>query len=206
MSWTEQKQQWVEAAARTMWVCAWSDAEDLRCDLCPFDGNRMHDGSSIEGAHELWLLETDREVHTLTPRTHPWLEALDIAPPTPLYAKLAAAELLGMIEQANGCDLSEIIYAAFDAERERCKLSVHTGAGCTYCTVNVAEFGSACAMMAMGTGVSWFDNHEKFSIPATPLNVQCMADVVLGTVPFIVPSYEFTYEGAEVANVLPNRR
>lgn len=103
------EREFIDVAARVMWSEAWWDVIDLLCHRCPFDGNVQHEGSSIEGAHELWLLETDRDMHPFVPGTHGYDDAPaeSVAPATPLYAQLAAARFLGKLEQANGCTLAD---------------------------------------------------------------------------------------------------
>lgn len=181
MSWTDQKQQFTEAAARTMWLPGWLDSDYVQKTLIPKLGVTVD-------------------------------LATNYAPPTPQYALLAAAELLGMIEQANGCGLAIIIEAA---KRADCASDVQTGIKLAHehgesCTeVEIAEFASDCAMMALGTGVSWFDDHAEITLPhGKPAHftsadgsircTRCQLNPDLcpctGGAPFVVPSYEFEYQ------------
>ncbi len=80
----------------------------------------------------------------------------DVMPPIPDCAREQAERIAKGIEEANGCDLGELMARAdeadgipreFDGDNDRCE-----------------EFGNDLAHMADGAGVSWFDDHEEFPI------------------------------------------
>lgn len=98
-----------------------------------------------------------------------------------------------MLEQANGADLAVILAAAGKAD---CATHDH-GPGEYNDDIDVAEFASDCAMMAMGTGVGWFDDHAYFDVP-----YHDHMDSTYGRISpvhrskFVVPAYELAFESA----------
>lgn len=80
---------------------------------------------------------------------------MDVAPPTPQRFLNDGWRLLGKYEQANGMHIACLFSAACMADglmaAERCD-HLHS------------EFGHYLAMMALGHGVSWFDDHERFDL------------------------------------------
>jgi hypothetical protein len=164
--WTEQDQQFVESAARAMWSAAWADHEEQTCTRC---------GGEVWGDDErgsMCDLETPCEG-----RTYPGEELTSIAPPTPQYALLCAARLLGTLEQANGSGLTVILESARKVETAMAALSCDHTEGGQVCRahdglkIDVREFASAIALEALGHGVSWFDDHERFDVPARPEDI-----------------------------------
>lgn len=141
----------IESAARVMWADAWARHEEQEIE-------------EMEGAEQgSCNLFGGRNV-------------ADLAPPTPQYALLEAARLLGKIEQANGVRLAVIIEAA----RKACSAAECSDNQGRLCSAAipfeehqedfVREFASDIALEALGHGVSWFDDHERFELPDTSSN------------------------------------
>ncbi len=78
-------------------------------------------------------------------------ELMDQAPDTPLSAWVAAGELKGLLEAANRVPIHTLADRAAKADGDEGILDI-----------DAEDFGHYMAMMAMGHGVSWFDDHEKF--------------------------------------------
>lgn len=72
-----------------------------------------------------------------------------LAPPTTRDYENLAWRLVGKYEQANNCHWSVLLSRAVRADNA---------------FVDCEAFGSDLAMMAMGSGVSWFDDHENFDL------------------------------------------
>jgi len=82
----------------------------------------------------------------------PWgprAELMDEAPETPMCAYAEAGRLLERLEIDNKTSIYHLVKRAEEAE----------GTG-----IDVNNFGHYVAMQALGHGVSWFDDHEKFEI------------------------------------------
>ena len=90
----------------------------------------------------------------------------DVAPSTPDSASEAAMELANLYRLSNGKDLLKLLadaaFADGAAENE-----VDTG------DEYADAFGHALAMMAMGTGVSWFDDHAQFRLKVPGFEAYC---------------------------------
>lgn len=115
----------------------------------------------IRGAARAMFVSEWASIEELHGRTYPGMELMDVAPVTPQYAELEAARLLGKFESANHSHLSRILFHAAVAEID--------GEWCgeaqsQWINENAREFGHYIAMQAMGHGVSWFDDHERFAI------------------------------------------
>ena len=98
----------------------------------------------------------------------------DIAPETtPLAAYAFAGMLMARIEAMNKatapCGVISLVSQSAEAN------------GVSEDDIDVEHFGRDCAMMALGTGVSWFDDNSDF-----PLEVPYMD---CGTVDFAVEAY-----------------
>jgi len=173
---TQQEHQFVEGAARAAYVMAWAAKEDTTCMFCH---------------HEI---ESADQVCTHRNRANPDIRFLchagsfpgqrleDIAPPTPDYAREWAWRLLGALEEANigrgRSYLSTILAAAQKAEcvAGSCNEFGHSVRWSPLdaqgrptfthdkCEIDARKFGSDIAMMALGTGVSWFDDHAQFEL------------------------------------------
>ena len=89
------------------------------------------------------------------------VELMDIAPKTSPEAKQHAEKLAKQFEQKNGMSLDELLAKAAEAD------------GAEIDSDYAEEFGHDLAMQAMGHGVSWFDDHEKFplKVPQTEFYV-----------------------------------
>ena len=81
------------------------------------------------------------------------VELMDIAPKTSPDAKRHAEKLAKQFEQKNGMSLDELLAKAAEAD-----------SGETINADYAGEFGHDLAMQAMGHGVSWFDDHNKFPL------------------------------------------
>lgn len=201
--WTDQKQQFVEAAAPAMWQEAYrAHVRTKECVLCPHPADRHQKTNEARGVLSPFAppydvmcrdcratnrnMDSVAHYHRATrfddltemqQRTH--------VPLTPRVAEFTAAELLGMIEQANGCELSVIIEAAETAQAEQadpvsCRVcdcrnfSIGLGGksiGCEcLCHVefSVAEFARLIALEAIGAGPKWTDEHAEFNVGRTP--------------------------------------
>ena len=187
--WTTMYKEFIDSAARTLWAYAYAEErdrliEDLRSgELAPdYSGQTAENYVSTRG----W------------PYSIQGVEWTDVAPPTPEYARLSAAMLLGRLEERNGVSLPVIVNAAKEADcaTGACnEFSARKGAtahpDCTYphdkCEIDIREFASDIVMMALGTGVSWFDDHEEFSLPTDQYYPKRQRT-------FTVPAIEFTRE------------
>ena len=76
----------------------------------------------------------------------------DIMPPIPSKAKQTASEIAKKYESLNHMSLEKIYAVALAAD----------GGGVG--DVSPERFGGDLAWMAMGAGVSWFDDHEEFPL------------------------------------------
>ncbi len=80
-------------------------------------------------------------------------EIMDQAPETPLSAWVAAGELIGRPEAANGVPIRALADRAARAGGDEGSMDI-----------DAREFGHYMAMEALGHGVSWFDDHATFDI------------------------------------------
>ena len=71
---------------------------------------------------------------------------MDVAPPTPLEAFVIAGELWGKMEASFGLSVETVYNRCADMDG-------HLKPPC------IADFGHCAAMEALGTGVSWADDH-----------------------------------------------
>jgi hypothetical protein len=97
-------------------------------------------------------------------------EILEEMPELPDEAFLVAAKILGHIEQANQKSVHVLLDEAARADGRHGRKIPYK-----YAT----EFGSDLGMMAMGTGVSWFDDHEEFPLEVPEIgtsDLQAIAD------------------------------
>lgn len=99
-------------------------------------------------------------------------EILDLAPDTPLEVTLAAYYFAGQLKQANSRNMHFLLRDAFAADLKR-PITEHDVLSDEY----AREFGSDLAMMLIGSGVSWFDDHEKFELrmPLVEWNYMCLS-------------------------------
>jgi len=89
------------------------------------------------------------------------MELMDIAPPTPQGAEDAARLLAGGIIQANKASLTRLLAKASKADGDY---------------ADPEDFGHYLAMMALDTGVSWFDRHEEFPLKVPPFEAYDLDD------------------------------
>lgn len=87
-------------------------------------------------------------------------ELTDVAPETTLDARLMAARIIGMIEQVNQ---SNVILLFDRAEKANKKEGIPAP--------DPYKFGSDLAFMAMGHGVSWFDDNAEFEMEVPQIEV-----------------------------------
>jgi hypothetical protein len=86
---------------------------------------------------------------------------MDVAPETTREAQDLAWYLLGRIEQANGTNIWALAAAAWRADFK----SMDAEEFCCDRTLKFdKDFGHCLAMMAMGSGVGWWDDHVKFPL------------------------------------------
>lgn len=85
-------------------------------------------------------------------RTYPGQDLMDVAPPTTPHARSAAIDLAASIEKMNGMSLDALYQQAEHAEGEHTRIATPE------------DFGYSLAMMSLGHGVSWFDNHPEFPL------------------------------------------
>jgi hypothetical protein len=85
------------------------------------------------------------------------VDVMDVMPPVPKQAAMAAAELMGAYEYVNKTAINRLWVKAA------------TAPGKHYDGPTVELFGHYLAMAAMGHGVSWFDDH-----PNVPMKVPHM--------------------------------
>jgi hypothetical protein len=81
------------------------------------------------------------------------VDLMDVAPKTSAEAKQHAKKLAKQFEQKNGMSLDELLAKAAEADKDADIDSDYA-----------SDFGHYLAMQAMGHGVSWFDDHEKFTL------------------------------------------
>ncbi|MFK4132200.1 hypothetical protein ACI2KR_07895 [Pseudomonas luteola] len=97
----------------------------------------------------------------------------DFAGDTPSTFKLEAARLVGILEQVNGKSINDLYSDAIAADNENDTPKLRD------------DFGHGLAMQSLGTGVSWFDNHERFElsfpfyyeVQAASINKQALLDL-----------------------------
>jgi hypothetical protein len=160
------EREFIEGAARAMFVQAWATREEETCIYCGMPA----DSSSV-------CPDRCGEAPPHATQTYRG-DVMDIAPPTPDYARLEAARLLGKLEAANEPvmpTLIHILLAAYAADGH--PLSDYEPAiSCRerWYDENAREFGSVVAMEALGHGVSWFDDHERFplTVPAIEFELE----------------------------------
>lgn len=88
-------------------------------------------------------------------------EVTEVMPEIPEVVWRRAERLAGTIEQANGLSLPAIFSQAMKAEGKTVEHEDYWGA-------DAEGFGSYLAHMAVGSGVSWFDDHAEFKLTVIP--------------------------------------
>ncbi len=139
---TDLKREVIEAAARALFVSAWSDA----C-MC---------GNDWESCR---LEEVDPNVEHGSNDPGHGCELMVIAPDTPQDALLAGAAFIGALEQANGTCIEALAARATQADIDAGNLEQGD-------EVDPSDFGHYLAMQGLGHGVAWTDSHAEFSVYA----------------------------------------
>lgn len=85
-------------------------------------------------------------------------QLMDIAPETPEAAYFEAARLMGQYEALNRAHIYVLVSAAWNADSPN--NNYVSSADDEY----IESFGHYLVMMALGHGVSWFDDHAKFDL------------------------------------------
>ena len=134
---------WLEGAARAFFVTAYADYVD--------------EGHSTDND----LTDEDREARLGLPSATMGADWYDYAPTTPLNAYALAGELWASLEHANKASVYVL------AERAAIADGISDGLN----GIDAEDFGRDLAMQAMGHGVSWFDDHERFDLKIP--NIEC---------------------------------
>lgn len=93
----------------------------------------------------------------------------DLAPETPAAAMQAAQQLGNLYTLANGVSLAGIMDRAAAAER------------IDHDPFAPEDFGAALAHMALGDGVSWFDDHPRFELARADFEIHFDGDYLIWT-------------------------
>jgi hypothetical protein len=131
----------------------------------------MNTSKAFEGfVNVLWLSSwADNEEEN--GRTYSGMKIEDVAPPCPASVRKIAKEYVRLLGKVNGVkwklpnDIMRCLcYLGAIADND-----VRQGAGDTYSR----RFGECLAYMALGHGISWFDDHQCFDlkVPSLELNV-----------------------------------
>jgi len=88
-------------------------------------------------------------------RSHGGEEIMDIMPEVPREALIDAYRLAGHFEEANGMRLVDLLDQAVNADQIDPELVSNE---------YKESFGKYLAMSAVGSGLSWFDDHETFDL------------------------------------------
>ena len=102
-------------------------------------------------------------------RTHSQRNIAEIAPGTTDEARFHAAAYIGSFETANGMSIEAIYAQACTADKiEHSEvIEVYRNDQCEEkpeVARHPEEFGHSLGMMALGTGVTWWDDHERFQL------------------------------------------
>lgn len=96
-------------------------------------------------------------------------DVMDVAPDTPEYAIRQAYRFVGMLEHANNVHIAVLLHRALEAD-------LATDANAVFKTEGVDQysemFGHYMAMMGMGEGVGWWDDHAEFDIEVPPFEFE----------------------------------
>jgi hypothetical protein len=94
----------------------------------------------------------------------------DYAPETSPAALKLARKAVAAVERMNGCRVTTLFKRATKACKDgRCEHRTH----------NLDGFGSDLGMMMTGTGVSWFDDHARFTVkvPLVEFNIMSRDEI-----------------------------
>jgi len=119
----------------------------------------------VEGAARVLWASAWADVTEERGESHSGQELTEVAPPTPMEAQSLALSLIGKVARANG-DIGQLLRRAAQAD------------GVQVTPEFARSFGSDLAMMAMGTGVSWFDDHAEFPLVVPSVENYSLRDLV----------------------------
>lgn len=145
----------LEGMARTLWLYAYADyIEEI--------GDKSADEQEL-------------------PRALAGQDWDDVAPETPKAAMKAAKELVKLYEASKGTGdivelygLAQTVDMEEDFEFELSQGKIGRTVGDRWKIADAGLFGSMLASMALGHGVSWFDDHKKFELAR--VNFECTFD------------------------------
>jgi hypothetical protein len=120
----------------------------------------------VQGAARVLWASAWADVTEERGESHSGQELTEIAPPTPMEATSLATSLMGKVARANGHSISALVKMAAQAD------------GVAPTNEFARSFGSDIAMMAMGTGVSWFDDHAEFPLTVPSVENYSLRDLV----------------------------
>lgn len=134
----------LESMTRTLWVTAYAS----------FIDNELEDGKTRK--------ELEDAGYPSAGAGDDWM---DIAPDTPDGVDKAAEALAKAYEDLNGKSITELLARAAEADgfeegQDRIAFAANLLADTDY----AREFGHYLAMMALGEGVGWFDDHAEFPL------------------------------------------
>jgi hypothetical protein len=159
----------LEGMARTLWLTSYADWADA---------HRDGDASGIE-------------------RPGPGGDWDDVAPETPQAAVQAASDLEDLYIAANDMGLADLFALAIATDRgegdfDWPRITDNANLGLVRERLEwsavAADFGHGLAMMALGTGISWFDDHKEF--PLGRVHFECHLETT-----------ELTWSGGSSDNV-----
>lgn len=110
----------------------------------------------------------------------------DVAPDTPDAAVVEGARLVGMYEQANGCSMLALFNKACDAEYGSPEAAVQAFDADDPHYPTMEHFAQDLAFMALGHGVSWFDDRAEF--PLAGVSMEYCEEDGLSPIPGDSPS------------------
>jgi len=131
---TTVEQEIIKHMARTFHVCAYADA---------YDRGELPEGSPYASQGGNWM---------------------DVAPETSEDARIFAAVVAGRIQEMNHKSLLFLIRDAAVADDIDPDACYYMRDPVRHQYRYVDQFGHCLAMMSLGHGVSWFDDHERFPL------------------------------------------
>lgn len=107
-----------------------------------------------DGAAEiLWALAWSAHVDEHHCANLSGVDICEVMPPIPVEAQAQADVILSRYERANGCTLDVLLSHAIDADPT-----------CLHRSDLEERFGGCLVFMALGHGVSWFDDYKEFPL------------------------------------------
>ena len=101
------------------------------------------------------------------------VEITNVAPETPIEAWCWAYRVAGAIEQANGASLHVLLGRGAMAHLRAKGEDPASEDIRPWCEEHADRFGTCLAFMAMGSGVSWFDDFEEFPLEVSDRMTGC---------------------------------